>query len=442
MKKIALALIALIVISVIYYITIGSKQLTVEIQKEVNKELVQLKESGFDIKEQNLSDNKEKVILTFQDTDKITAFLNNQGQEINKKNLKILKDMQLGMDIEYNPTIGNAIAMDIYPIKFPTSFYQNLDKKDKIELEKMIKEKLLFAHININKLISNFDGYLKDIDKEFKDKENTHIIVKGFKFKGDIKDKKIKNIKQILDKFSFNIDNKLNINITDFVSNTKDIDTEKYSNIEYSMKSLDIINKTDSPFNIKANNIIGISKDTIKENLLNSKSQVKIDSIDFIQNSEKIILSSIIINTSIKNVNKKALEKLEKLSPTNNSTKQIRPLLKEIFKEDISIDIPNISIGKITKDGKSFDGFKIRALVKAEKDFDWKSLDNNPLAVTNLFDAKVNIEASTELMSIISSNPQMMVMMMVIQPIDKNGKKYYDIEFKKGELKINGKPFM
>ena len=442
MKKIALALISLIVISVIYYITIGSKQLTVEIQKEVNKELVQLKESGFDIKEQNLSDNKEKVILTFQDTDKITAFLNNQGQEINKKNLKILKDMQLGMDIEYNPTIGNAIAMDIYPIKFPTSFYQNLDKKDKIELEKMIKEKLLFAHININKLISNFDGYLKDIDKEFKDKENTHIIVKGFKFKGDIKDKKIKNIKQILDKFSFNIDNKLNINITDFVSNTKDIDTEKYSNIEYSMKSLDIINKTDSPFNIKANNIIGISKDTIKENLLNSKSQVKIDSIDFIQNSEKIILSSIIINTSIKNVNKKALEKLEKLSPTNNSTKQIRPLLKEIFKEDISIDIPNISIGKITKDGKSFDGFKIRALVKAEKDFDWKSLDNNPLAVTKLFDAKVNIEASTELMSIISSNPQMMVMMMVIQPIDKNGKKYYDIEFNKGELKINGKPFM
>jgi len=208
------------------------------------------------------------------------------------------------------------------------------------------------------------------------------------------------------------------------------------------MKSLDIINKTDSPFNIKANNIIGISKDTIKENLLNSKSQVKIDSIDFIQNSEKIILSSIIINTSIKNVNKKALEKLEKLSPTNNSTKQIRPLLKEIFKEDISIDIPNISIGKITKDGKSFDGFKIRALVKAEKDFDWKSLDNNPLAVTKLFDAKVNIEASTELMSIISSNPQMMVMMMVIQPIDKNGKKYYDIEFNKGELKINGKPFM
>jgi hypothetical protein len=168
--------------------------------------------------------------------------------------------------------------------------------------------------------------------------------------------------------------------------------------------------------------------------------------MSFTQNGKKTILNTIIMDTRLNNINKRALEELENRSSknmdNNSSMEQFIPLLKELFKDNISIDIPNISVAKITNNGKSFDGFKLKALVKAEKNFDWKSLDNNPLAVTNLINAKINIEASNELVTIISSDPRAMVMMMIMQPIDKNGKKYYDIEFSKGSLKINGKPFM
>jgi len=444
MKKIGLALIALIALFVIYYMTIGSKQLTVEIKKEVNREFVQLKSSGFGIDEQNLSTNKQKIILTFEDTDKIIAYLNKQGQQVNRDNIEILKGMQIGIDIEYNPNTSDAIAMDIYPIKLSTSFYQNLDKKDRVELEKMIKEKLFLAHVNINKLLSSFDGYVKDIDREFKDNgTKAHLVSKGLKFNGTIEDEKIENIKQTLETISYQIDDQLNININGLKTNVKNSDN---TNVEYSIKSFNIINKIENPFSIKINDITGLSQDKLKANLLDSESRVKISSIDFTQNGKKTILNSIIMDTAVKNINKKALEKLEKLSSenmdNNSSVEQIMPILKEIVKDDIYIDIPNISIAKITSDGKSFDGFKIKALVKVEKNFDWKSLDNNPLAVTNLFDAKVNIEASNEFVNLISTNPQVMVMMMVLQPVEKNSKKYYDIEFSKGELKINGKPFM
>jgi len=116
--------------------------------------------------------------------------------------------------------------------------------------------------------------------------------------------------------------------------------------------------------------------------------------------------------------------------------------LKKIVSSDISIDIPNISIEEIIKDGKSIKGFKLKASTTVDKNFDFKQIENNPLAINSLFNAKVNIEASSEFISLISSDPRAMVMMMVLQPIDKNGKKYYDIEFSKGSLKINGKPFM
>jgi hypothetical protein len=450
MKKIALILMALIVIFVIYYIKIGSKQLTGETRKEVNRELVQLKQSGFLIDEQNLSKDKQKIILTFQDMNKITNYFNKQGQHLNRNDINMLKGMQIGIDIEYMPTASDALGMDIYPIKLPTSFYQNINQKDKRvikELEKMIKEKLFLIHININKLLSNFNGYVKDIDREFKDNETkAHLISKGFKFNGTIKDEKIEDVKQILERLSYQVDDQLDINISGLKVTIKNSDNRVYNNIEYGIKSFDIINKIEEPFTLRINNITGLSQDRLKENLLNSISKVKVSFMSFTQNGKKTILNTIIMDTRLNNINKKALEELENRSSKNmdknSSMEQFIPLLKELFKDNISIDIPNISVAKITNNGKSFDGFKLKALVKAEKNFDWKSLDNNPLAVTNLINAKINIEASNELVTIISSDPRAMVMMMIMQPIDKNGKKYYDIEFSKGSLKINGKPFM
>lgn len=450
MKKIVLALIALIVIFVVYYMTIGLKQLTGEIRDEVNQELVELKQSGFGVDEQNISKDKQKVILTFEDTDKITTYLNNQGQHITTNDIEILKGMQVGMDIEYMPTASDAIAMDIYPIKLPTIFYQNIDSDNKVavdELEKMIKEKLFLVHINFNKLLSSFDGYAKDIDREFKDNNITaHFVSKGFKFNGTIEDEKIEDIKQKLDTLSFKVDEQFNINLLGVTATIKNSDKTLNSDIEYSIKSFDINSKIEETFSLKINDITGISQDKLKGDLLDSESKVKIASIDFSQNGQKTILNSISMDSIAKNINKKALEKLEKLSSenmdNNSSFEQFIPLLKDIIKDDISIDIPNISIAKVTSDGKSFDGFTLKALAKVSKDFDLKSLDSDPLAISKLVNAKVNIEASTELVSVISSNPQAMVMMMILQPIEKNGKKYYDIEFSKGSLKINGKPFM
>ncbi|MCK4442097.1 MAG: DUF945 family protein, partial [Sulfurovaceae bacterium] len=270
---------------------------------------------------------------------------------------------------------------------------------------------------------------------------------KGFKFDGTIKDKKIESIKEVLDTLSFKADNQFDINLLGLTTTLKNNSNKTLNNdIKYSIKSFNIISKVEEPFSLKINDITGLSQDTLKGDLLDSEGKVKIASIDFNRNGQKTILNSITMDSIVKNINKKALEKLEKLSSenmnNNNSFEQFIPILKEIIKDDISIDIPNISIAKITTDGKSFNGFNLKALVKVSKDFDLKSIDSDPLAISKLLNAKVNIEASNELISLISSNPQAMVMMMVLQPVEKNGKKYYDIEFSKGSLKINGKPFM
>jgi Na+-transporting methylmalonyl-CoA/oxaloacetate decarboxylase gamma subunit len=449
MKKIGLTVVVLVLILIIYYISTGSKQITQEIRKEVHKELVELQSSGFGVDEQNLSDNKEHIVITFKDTDKITQYLNKQGQSINRTDTEILKGMQIGLDIEYMPTAKNAMAMDIYPLKLPESFYQDITSKEDreliAELEKMIKERIFLTHININKLLSGFDGYVKDIDRVFdNNKSKAHLVSRGLKFNGSIENEEIKNIHQKLDIMSFKIDKQLDINLSNLNSNIK---TENRNFIyDYTIQSVDIKSDTEELLALSIDNIKGNSEDILKGELLNTSSKIEIQSIDLKENNKESILKDITIDSSLKNINKKAIEKLEEISSIDeiddNTSNQIILLLKEIAKDDISLEIKEISVAKITNDGKTFNGFKINASAKIEKNFDWKKLDSDPFGIIEALNAKVHIEASNELVDIVSSNPQAMVMMMVIQPVEQNGTKNYDIEFKKGTLKINGKPFM
>ncbi len=74
-------------------------------------------------------------------------------------------------------------------------------------------------------------------------------------------------------------------------------------------------------------------------------------------------------------------------------------------------------------------------------------LDKNKTNLFQIDDSKdllntlivnLNIEASNELVSFLSTNPNIMVLMMILTPVDKNGKKAYSIELINGEFKVNG----
>ncbi len=442
-KKIVLAFVALITIVGIYYLTVGSKQIVAEMKKEVNKEILTLKKSGFNIKDRGVKGNKEHLVIDFNNTEEITKYLNQKSNRIiTEDDILFLKGLKVGLDIEYNPTAKNAVALDIYPVKLPDIFYANIDIEDKQvvdTIEEMVKNRDLLVHININKFLSGFNGYIKDINKELK--------LKGFRFDGDLKDEKIKNLNQTITELSYVIPNQLKFELVNskiFISNP--IDMNFNNNSKYSIKQITLKSEDNTTASIVLNNIIGKSTDTKKDNLVNSKLELNIASIDYMVDMKKSIFKNISTIIKIDNIDFKAFKELNSLLSKNLEEKQsldkMIPILEKIVSSNISIDIPNISVEQITQNGKVVDGFKLKALTKVDKKFDFKQIKDNPLAINNLFNVKIDIEASNQLISLISSDPRAMVMMMVLQPIDKNGKKYYDIEFSKGTLKINGKPFM
>ncbi len=58
--------------------------------------------------------------------------------------------------------------MDIYPIKLPTDldvFAKSGENEFLSEIDDMLQKREILAHLEINKLVSAFDGYIKDIKK-------------------------------------------------------------------------------------------------------------------------------------------------------------------------------------------------------------------------------------------------------------------------------------
>lgn len=440
MKKILFAIIALFVLIVIYYETIGSKQVVKEIKREVNKEIVQLKSSGFLIENREIKGDREHLIIDFNDTDRIAEYLKNEHNDITKEDMAILKGMKIGVDMHYNPNAKDAIAMDIYPIKLPNIFYENIisseDKKSLKTIEDFIEKKGLLIHINIDKFLSTFNGYIKDIDSDFK--------LKGAKFNGDIDDNRVAKINQTIEQISFSAPKELNSKVVDLkISITNPMSKNRDSATNYTIKSVEINDKIDS---IKIENIRGSSKDTKRGKLINSRAEVNIDSIQFRDSMESLTLKDINSIVKVNNIDMEAFSNLNSILSEDLNEKEkiekITPIIQEILSSNISIDIPNVSIDKIIKDKKSIDGFKFKAFAKIDKSLDIKVIKNNIEKLVEFINVKINIEASNDFVNLLSDDQRAVVLMMLLQPIEKNGKKYYDIEFNRGSLKINGKPIM
>jgi hypothetical protein len=448
MKKFGLAFIALVAVGVIYYLTVGSTQIVTEIKKEINNEVVELEKSGFIIEEREIKEKSEHFVIDFNDTKSITKYIKKSSHSLSQAEVELLKGLKVAVDIEYTPTVKDAISFDIYPIKLPSFLYEEIkdDNKSIEAIDKMLKEKLILVHVNINKLLSGFDGYLKDIDTKFNNGDiDGAFATKGFTFNGDIQGEDIKNLQQGIQKISFKAGEEIELALSNIKLFVKNPIVTKYGNnsSNYTIESLNLKDKNSNNFSLIVNSISGSSEDIKKGELIDGIAKFTIASIDYSADNEKILVKNTNGDIKIENVNIDAMEELEDILDNDNASfEQMMPIIKKITKSDLLFNLSNLSLDSITNNGKELKGLKISALAKINKNFDWKGVDTDPMLLMQLGDIKANITLSDELFGVIAQDPNMMMVMMLTQPVDKNGTKVYDLEFTQGSFKVNGKPFM
>jgi len=447
MKKLGLGIIGVIVIAILYYFTVGSSQITEEMKMRVNTELNMIEQNGFTVDEREVKPKNEHFILTFDDPEKIVKFFKQQGTEMALEDAEALKGLQIGVDLQYLNDTYSALSVDMYPLNLPSSITnaQDIDASDKAlikQLNDMLSRKALLVHVDFNKVLSSFKGYVKDIHETFKVETVAKIDLEGTTFEGTIKEDRIttliQNIKNIQVKSGDELDivlRKLNSSYTLTGSSIYD------STYTYTIDSVTVAGKKESnTFSLSVHSIEGENQTAVENNLASNKIKLHIADIEMIDNTEKTKLMDTVFTFNVGNLDMNILKKLEELDINNEA--EANRLVQALISKGITMEIPSFEVKKLEYQGKEIDGFSLTSSFHVNKSANLAAIQANPFAALNAVNTKTKIILSDALFTLIAQQPKAMMLAMIIQPQVVNGKKVYELELKDGKLTVNGKPLM
>ena len=442
MKKSGFGIVGLILVAAIYYFTAGSAQITEEMKQQVNNELTTLQENGFGVNDRKIKEREEHFVLSFDDPAKITSYLSSQGAQLEQEDILAFKGLKIGVDAKYLNDSYSALSLDIYPIGIPESMLQEIEEEDKAALErikKMMADKTLLVHLDFNKLLSGFKGHIKDINETFEDEGKVTFISQNFKFEGDIENEKVKTVRQTLELFSVEADKELTMKLSNFTSNYTLTGPSPYdSKSGYSIGKIELKGESEFSMLMKDLNVKAVS--SVKNDLLKSSITTKTEMIALAEEQKKYKMYDILFDFKLDNLDIASFEALQGIDIEDE--KAINALSQKILSKGITMSIPNFSVKKIAENGKTMDGFTLSSSLSIDKSFDINAVSQDPFAVLNALSSKTIISASNELFARIAQEPRAMMVLMLLPPVEKEGKKIYEIEFIKGKIIVNGTPMM
>lgn len=441
MRKIGLGLIGILALAAIYYFTSGSTRVTEEMKKQVNHELTTLQQNGFGIENREVGKTQEHFILDFSEPEKIIAYLKYQGVQINTKNLSSLKGMKFAVDAKYLKDAYSALSTDISVKALPDEVVAALQKKDPgllAHINKMIDDKSLLVHIDFNKLLNGFKGYVKDINETFTDDVPVNLLAKGMTFEGSLANEKLKTLKQHIAQLSLHADKAVEVVLKNLTATYTLTGVTNYdAQTTYSVKNLKAYAADD--FQMEGINIKGTSTTALHNKLLKSSASSTIEKITLQEKQNRYALTETSLDVTLDNFDIEAFEKLQKTDPRDRLA--INKLSEQILTQGIELNISNLSSKEVSIQHQPMGSFHLNAYGKIDSSLDLTAAQQNPLILLQALSAKTHIEASPALFSHLMQDPRAMMVMMLIPPQEKNGQKVYDLKYLKGKLTVNGVSF-
>jgi len=442
MKKLGFGLIGLITLATLYYLTAGSAQITQRAKQQLNHELSTLQQSGFSIKERQSTEKTEHFIIVFNDPKKMTQYLKAQGGEITLEDANALKGMQVGVDAKYLPDSYSALSLDLYPVALPKSMLEDLGEEDKKLVEHiktMLAQKAFLLHVDFNKMLSGFKGYLKDINETIEeDGEKVTVAAKRMTFKGNIKEGNIHDFSQKVGLISLDAGKELQARVINVEGNYVMTGKTPYDiTSKYHTQAITVKAEPTLSFSVK--DIDNETKNSLHNGLLKSLISTKIKLLEINEAQKKHIIKNIVLDFTVDNLDIGALEALQKTDPEDET--RIQQLTQQILSRGITLTLPEFSAQNIVDNGTQMRGFDMNGSVVIDKSFSMAAVSQNPFAALEALQIKTHITISNELYALTVQDPRAMIMMMMVPPATQKNNKIYDISFSGGKLIVNGTSF-
>ena len=447
MKKLGLGIVAVILVTAIYYFTAGSEKLTNEMKMRVNTELTMIEQNGFAVQEREIKEKEEHFVLLLDDPAKIVKFFNQQGSEMTLEDAQVLKGMKVGIDLKYLNDSYSALSADIYPLRLPDAMTQAQDLKEEdkawlTQLNDMLSRKALLVHVDFNKLLSSFKGYVKDMKETFKAETLVNLTLKDLTFEGEIKDDRVTALSQKIEKLLLTSGDDLKISLSKLTSQHSITGGSLYdSQSKYTLGQMQVSGKKEKyTFSVAVKELAGSDTTSLVKGLASNKMKINAKELILKKNSEVTKLHDTSFVFNIDNPDIVSLKALEAIDINNEE--ETNRLVQAIISKGITIEVPEFTVKKLYYLGKDIDGFSIASSFQINKNTNLALILVNPFAAVDMINTKTKIVLSETLFSLLARQPTIMMLAMLIQPKVVNGKKVYELELKDGKLSVNGQGLM
>ncbi|MFT7823773.1 MAG: hypothetical protein ABXS92_03325 [Sulfurimonas sp.] len=440
MKRILFGVIVLATVATLYYLTLGSSQLTKELKTIVSQELQSMESQGFAIEGREIKEQEEHFEIVWEDTAKIAEYLNAQGAAITAEDAGSLKGMKIGVDLNYLKDSYSAISLDLYPTALPDAMTQKeLEREEKevlAKIDELFKTRTFLIHVDISKSLDEFKGSMKDINQTFGvPGAEVVMAMKAMSFEGDIKNDRISAVNQSLQSFQINAEEGISIQVLGLESHYSLHGPTHYDTMTgYSIEKFIY---RESPFlRLSAESMEADSKTVFKNNLAQTEISARIGAVHVTEKHKTDKASNLALEMEVSNLDIKSFEKLQHISSLDQQ--QIDRIARQILSKGLSIKIPKLSVGKLYFQNREMDGFDIDARIDLNKNIDLSSLQANPMLGLAAVRTDLNLSFSETFFTFISQQPQAMILMMMFRPTEKNDRKNYHIKLENGTLTVNG----
>ena len=438
-KKLGFGLLVLIIVAVLYYLnhTENVKNLNT-LQKAVNLQLTDMQTNGFTVSERQIKNESEHFVIQIIDPKKASLFLTQKGIQLTVEEAKELIGMQIGTDVTY---LKDMIALELYPLTLPTylttAFTSENDQKVLAQLKDMIKKKTFLMHVDIVHSTTTFKGYVKDINERVEGEKEVKLILKGLRFSGEIKNEKIVKYNQAFETLHLYMSDELNRTISGYQSQYELTGTTAYDyTTDYSIEKIEIAEQAEGA--LFADTIILHSTSTVKEGLTTETLKAKINNLELLFEKEKFAMQTLNMDMHISNIDVDTLEKLQKTDP--NKEKEIDAHVGTLVSNKMHLEIPILSVDKVTLHGKEMYGFTLTATLDLDESLDIYRLGIRPKHALDKIDGDIHLSMSKEILTMLKEDPEFMIGYMMYRPKRSLGQRIYHINIIDGNVKINGKP--
>jgi hypothetical protein len=286
----------------------------------------------------------------------------------------------------------------------------------------MLKDKTLFAHIDLDHNGSAFQGTIKDINVTLQGRQEVHLVLQGFRFSGELEHEKIVKLTQTLQTLHLFIEGMLERTLSGIEHDYRVTGPTVHDyQEEYYIRKVAINEAPEAE--LLVDGIFMRTTSTLNNGLVSETLKTKIKKMDLLLEKKPLGLENLSLEMHISNIDIGMLDTLG----------------QKLLSHPLHINIPMLSVEKIRREGKEIDGFALESQIEIEHPFDISRFATDPTQVLSVMDARIALSLSNDLLALLKEDPETLLFYMRYRPKIISDQSIYNIHLKDGSMKINGK---